>query len=174
MLKSLKYPLLLIFLISLISCDKNESVTTNSLDVKTYIELLKSGQYDSIYLPVFTYKDIPDLLEYRNETQIITKFPHNPVSSLYAPECKLGMYVLWTIESIRAGSVNDARRIMRFPSLNPILRLRNSPELNLIYDDISRTVAAKAYYDWWTDNKNKNFEDFNSIDPLENTAYEWH
>lgn len=173
-MKALKYLYLLIVLTSVISCDKRDHEDINNLDVKTYIELLKSNQYDSLNLPSFTYIDIPALLQYRNETQIITHFPHNPISSLYGPECNLGMYVLWTIESIRAVSINSEYLIWRFPSLNPILALRNSVELSLVSDNVSHTVAAKAYYDWWENNKNKNFGDFKDIDPLEDTDYKWH
>ncbi|HEX3006167.1 MAG TPA: DUF4943 family protein [Bacteroidales bacterium] len=173
-MKALKYLFVLISLISLISCDKKDNEGTNNLDVKTYIELLRSNKYDSINLPSFTYKDIPALLQYRNETQIISNFPHNPISSLYRPECKLGMYVLWTIESIRAVSINSKYLIQRFPSQNPILANRNSVELSLVSDDLSQAIAAKAYFDWWENNKNKKFDDFKNIDPLGNTNYKWH
>jgi len=173
-MKTLKYLFLLIFLISLISCDKNDKIETNNPDVDTYVELLKSNQYDSLYLPAFTYKDIPSLLQYRNENQIITNFPHNPISSLYGPDCKLGIYVLWTIESIRAVSIESEYLIMGFPSQNPILALRDSDELNLVSDDLSHTIAADAYFDWWENNKNKDFDDFKNIDPLEETEYRWH
>ncbi len=173
-MNTLKHLIYLIFLISLISCDKNDDKEITNLDVETYIELLKSNQYDSLNLPSFTYNDIPALLQYRNENQIISNFPHNPISSLWGPECKLGMYVLWTIESIRAVSINSEYLIMRFPSQNPILALRNSVELELISDDASHTIAANAYYDWWENNKNKDFDDFKNVDPLENTDYRWH
>ena len=84
------------------------------------------------------------------------------------------MYVLWTVESIRAVSINSDLLIERFPSQNPILALRNSNELVLVSDNTSHSIAAKAYYDWWTNNKNKDFNTFNHIDPLENTDYKWH
>jgi hypothetical protein len=173
-MKTLKYLFLLIALISLIDCNKSDNEETNNLDVKTYIDLLKSNQYDSLNLPSFTYKDIPALLQYRNETQIITNFPHNPISSLYGPDCKLGMYVLWTIESIRAVSINSEYLILRFHSQNPILVLRTSVELELVSDTISHTIASKVYNDWWENNKKKDFDDFKNIDPLEDTDYKWH
>lgn len=128
-MKTFRYLFFLISLLGLISCDKKDNEDTNNLDVKTYIELLKSNRYDSINLPAFSYKDIPALLQYRNETQIISNFPHNPISSLIGPDCKLGIYVLWTIESIRAVSIKSEYLIYRFPSQNPILAYRNSEEL---------------------------------------------
>jgi hypothetical protein len=159
-----------------ISCNKNdtEEYPDPNPNVEKYIELLKSNQYDSINLPAFTYLDIPALLKYRNETQIITNFPHNGISSLWEPECKLGMYVLWTIESIRAVAINSKYLIMRFPSLNPILALRDSDELNLIYTYESHKIAANAYYNWWVNNKRKSFNEFKNIDPLKSTDYRWH
>lgn len=171
-MKTLKTFILLIAFVGLISCDDNKEIS--KLTVDRYVELLKVNQYDSINLPAFTYNDIPALLKYRNETQVITNFPHNGISSLYAPDCTLGMYVLWTIESIRAVSINSKYLIMRFPSQNPILALRDSTGLNLVYDETSHQTIAKAYYDWLENNKQKNFNEFKNIDPLVETKYKWH
>jgi hypothetical protein len=173
-MKTIKFIFILILINSLISCDKKDNIAKQHLDVETFIVLLKTNQYDSINLPAFAYKDIPALLQYRNADQTISNFPHNPISSLYSTECKLGIYVLWTIESIRAVSINSEYLIMRFPSQNPILAIRNSDELAIVSDNESHTTVAKAYYDWWENNRNKDFEEFNSIDPLENTDYKWH
>lgn len=157
-------------LMSLSACDKNDS---GNMDVDNYIELLESGRYDENDLPEFTHTDIPALLQYRNETQVITDFPHNPVSSMYGPECKLGVYVLWTIESIRSVATDSEYLIGRFPSLNPVLAFRDVEELDLVNDEESHEVAASAYFDWWIDNKAKGFEEFKDIDPLAQTAYKW-
>lgn len=171
-MKTLKTFILLIAFVGLISCDDNKEISNVTVD--KYVELLKANQYDSINLPAFTYNDIPTLLKYRNDTQVITNFPHNGISSLYAPNCTLGMYVLWTIESIRAVSINSKYLIMRFPSQNPILALRDSVDLMLVNDDTSHKIAAKAYFDWWENNKQKNFGEFKHIDPLLETKYKWH
>jgi hypothetical protein len=171
-MKTLKTFILLIAFVGLISCDDNKEISNVTVD--KYVELLKANQYDSINLPAFTYNDIPTLLKYRNDTQVITNFPHNGISSLYAPNCTLGMYVLWTIESIRAVSINSKYLIMRFPSQNPILALRDSVDLMLVNDDTSHKIAAKAYFDWWENNKQKNFGEFKHIDPLLETKYRWH
>jgi hypothetical protein len=172
-MKTLNYIIILVFVVALLACDKNENEATENPDVETYIALLKSNQYDSLTLPAFTYKDIPELLQYRSENQLITSFPHNPVSSLWESECKLGIYVLWTIESIRAVSINSEYLLMRFPSQNPSLALRNAVGLKLVSDSISHKIAADAYYDWWESNRDKVFDDFKNIDPLENTDYRW-
>ena len=164
--------ILLITFVGFISCSDNKEIS--SIPVDRYIELLKANQYDSINLPAYTYQDIPALLAYRNETQLITNFPRNGISSLYMTDCRLGMYVLWTIESIRAVANQSDRLILRFPSQNPILALRNPTEMMLVDDSISQKVAADAYYNWWENNKGKDFKDFKDIDPLEGTIYKWH
>ena len=173
-MRALKFITVMLILIGLVSCDKKTDITSGNLTVERYIALLKTNQYDSLNLPAFTYLDIPALLTYRNETQIIHNFPRNGISSLYAPDCKLGMYVLWTIESVRAVAIQSDRLIMRFPSQNSILALRNSTEMKLVDDNLSLEIAAKAYSDWWENNKQKDFNDFKSVDPLAGTSYKWH
>jgi hypothetical protein len=172
-----KTQIFLICLISIfgtISCDKNEPEKISPITVEKYIELLKSNSYDSLNLPAFSHTDIPALLEYRNETQIITNFPHNPISSLYNSECTLRMYVLWTIESIRAVATDSKYLIMRFPSQNPVFALRHATEFQMVTDSESEIIAAQAYFDWWENNKQKDFDEFKFIDPLANTNYQWH
>jgi hypothetical protein len=152
----------------LIGCEKQK----DKMDVNTYINQLKSGSYESFELPAFESYQIPVLLEYANDTTIITNFPRNGISSLWAPECTLGMYVLWTVESIRAVEIKTEHLFGRFPSQNPILALRNSTELKLVTDKLSQIEAAKAYHDWWYTNI---WQDVTlTIDPLEKTKYKWH
>ena len=167
----MRLPIKLIILTTvfgLIGCEKQ----VDNPEVETYINQLKSNSYESPELPAFQPSDIPALLNYRNETMVITNFPHNGISSLWAPDCKLGMYVLWTIESIRAVEIKSEFLIGRFPSQNPILALRASAELKLVYDDESQNEAAKAYYDWW--HSIHIFKDKMKIDPLNDTDYRWH
>jgi Domain of unknown function (DUF4943) len=167
----MKSPVKLVILalvFGLIGCEKQ----VDNPSVNTYINQLKSNSYASPELPVFQLSDIPALLKYRNETMIITNFPHNGISSLWVPECKLGMYVLWTIESIRAVEVKSKYLIGRFPSQNPILALRASTELKLVYDDNSQNEAAEAYYHWW--HAVYIFSDKMKTDPLGETDYRWH
>ena len=161
-------------MLGLISCDKNDSEENYNAGVENYIKLLKSGSYESYELPPFSSDDIPALLQYRNDELIIHDFPRNGISSLYGPDCTLGMYALWTIESIRAVAIDSNYLIGRFPSLNPILAFREADELELIDDDLAHAVAAQAYYNWWENNKRKDFDTFKNIDPLANTKYRWH
>lgn len=173
-MKKIYYLIVLIsFLICLYGCNKNESELTEVAEVEHFIELIRTETYKSANLPGFTHRHIPALLKYRNDRQVITKFPTNPTSSYAMLECKLGMFVLWTIESIRAVSIDSQHLIMNFPSQNPILTLRHSEDLQMVENDLSHDIAAKAYYDWWEKNKNKNFDRFDNIDPLNDTEYKW-
>jgi hypothetical protein len=179
-MKNVKLVFVLISFIGIFSCEKNKSCEDNNIDVEynyeveNFVTHLKANQYDSANLPVFTNQDIPALLQYRNEKQSISNFPRNPISSLYAPDCKLGMFILWTIESIRSVAIESDYLIIRFPSQNPILALRASAELELVYDDESLSIAAQAYYDWWYSHGCMIFDEFKGIDPLAKTAYRWH
>lgn len=165
---------ILALLTCLSGCNHNDDDKDINADVDTYIRMLKSNQYDASKLPSFTSADIPALLQYRNDTQLINNFPRNPISSYYGAECKLGMFVLWTIESIRAESINSDRLVMGFPSQNPVLALKASDQLAMVFDEASHVAAAKAYYDWWASNQNTDFDHFKSIDPLDDTDYRWH
>lgn len=164
-----------VLMLALFSCEKEADliISGNPL-VEEYIFALKSNQYDALDMPPLTYKEIPALLEYRNDTYVINKFPRNPISSHYQRECTVGMVVIWTIESIRAVSVNSSSLFMRFPSQNPVLALRNAPQLEFALSSASHKAAAKAYYDWWYNNKNRSYNNFKRQDPLKNTNYRWH
>ena len=70
--------------------------------------------------------------------------------------------------------LNSKYLILNFPSQNPVLAIREQPELTLVQDLNSQEIVAKAYYDWWTNNDNKTFDEIKNIDPLENTEYFWH
>ena len=172
-MKTVKLLLVLAIITVFISCDHKDVTLISNPSVENYIRLLKTNRYDSICLPAFTSNDIPALLTYRNETQIITNFPHNGISSLFMPDCTLGMYVLWTIESIRAVAIQSKLLIGRFPSQNPVLALRDSTELKLVYDDQSGKIVAESYFKWWESNKQKDFNEFKNIDPLADTNYRW-
>ncbi len=170
-MKTLKTLLACICLISLLGCEDDSDPSTVSVD--RYVELLKNGKYDASELPDFSSRDIPALLAYRNETQLIKDFPTNMVSSLWLPDCSLGMYVLWTIESIRARAIDSEYLIGTFPSQNPIVEKRDNPSSIVAKNEIQELIA-KSYFDWWESNKNKDFGVFKEIDPLRNTEYRWH
>ncbi|HAH25683.1 MAG TPA: hypothetical protein DCL77_18315 [Prolixibacteraceae bacterium] len=172
-MKAIKLLILMLSLIATISCKKDNPEEIKRYDVEKYIELLKANQYDASELPAFTSSDIPALLQYRNETQVITNFPHNMVSSLGMPDCKLGMYVLWSIESIRAVAIKSEYLIGRFPSQNPIVQKKE--DWSWVEDNNEvHQIVSQAYFDWWETNQNKDFNEFKNVDPLKNTDYKWH
>jgi hypothetical protein len=160
--------IVLILVFGLISCEKN----IDNPAVEDYINQLKTNSYTSGELPAFIPSDIDALLKYRNDTALIKNFPNNPISSFHGPDCKLGMLVLWTIESIRTQEIKSENLIGRFPSQNPILALNTTSELKLVFDDNSHKEAARAYYHWW--HALYIFSDRMKTDPLEDTDYKWH
>ena len=167
--------LLLTFVFISISCEKD---TVDNITVKEYVKLLKSGNYNLQNsngfpdLPAFEPTDIPDLLSYANDKQIITNFPHNTLSSYFEPNCRLGVYVLWTIESIRLVS-NDSKKLFlgRFPSLNPIIGIKEICSYDTVDNDTIHQATVQAYTNWW--NSNSDFEQIKGINPLEDTIYGW-
>jgi len=167
-----KNSIVLITIITLSFLAGCEKQNPDNVDVDLFVEQLLSGQYESNDLPPFSEADIPALLSYRNETTIITNFPRNFLSSYFQPECRLGMYVLWTVESVRAIEIDSEYLVGRFPSLNPVLALKDASGLELVIDDQSHVDAANAYYDWW--NSSYLFSDKMKINPLEDTKYRWH
>tara|TARA_R110002020_G_scaffold102250_6_gene240295 strand:- start:614 stop:901 length:288 start_codon:yes stop_codon:yes gene_type:complete len=84
---------LVIYLCLIAFCGCVDDLAPSNISVERYVELLKKGDYDATELPNFTSKDIPALLAYRNERQLINDFPENKISSYWLSECTLGMYV---------------------------------------------------------------------------------
>lgn len=170
-LKTFKISFLFIFIPCLFSCiDKSESP---EMSVERYVDLLKTGKYEHWELPEFSSKDISKLLSYRNEQQKIKNFPTNPISSYLTEESTLGMYILWTIESVRAKSLGSEFLTGSFPSQNPIVENRISFELIEQNLQVQQEIADR-YIIWWESNKMKDFSEFDQIDPLEDTSYRWH
>ena len=170
-MKILKTLIICLILIGFFGCEDDSEPSTISVD--RYVELLKQGDYDASELPNFTSKDIPALLAYRNESQLIKDFPVNMISSHWLSECSLGMYVLWTIESIRARAVESDYLIGTFPSQNPIVENKDAFEWIEQSEEVRATVA-ESYFSWWDINKNKNFDEFKNTDPLKDTELRWH
>jgi hypothetical protein len=167
----MKANLFLTIVIVLSGCLGCKKLDTDNPNVENYVTQLKNGSYSRFELPEFVASDIPALLVYRNDTTSIKNVPANPISSFMMMNCKLGMIVLWTIESIRALEINSERLIGRFPSQNPILAHRDDPS-TWVFDDDSHLSVAKAYYNWWK--SNPLFKDKMQIDPLKDTKYIWH
>ena len=164
-------------IIPLMFCSGCTKQNDDRVDVKNYVEQLKEGSYTSLYLPEFSVSDIPELLKYRNDRTIIYQVPANLISSLLLSECRLGVIILWNIESIRAVEANSPDLIGRWPSQNPLLVLRESPH-TWVVDKDSHFTAAKAYYNWWNSYPSVDRMMLNpaqmKTDPLKSTKYMWH
>lgn len=145
----------------------------SKMSVERYVDLLKAGKYDYWELPSFTSRDIPALLSYRNDVQPITDFPVNPISSSVTNGCTLGMYILWTIESIRAQAMESEFLVGTFPSQNPVVKNRETLEYIEPNPQVQKEVAD-SYFQWWESNGMRNFSEFHKTDPLEATGYRWH
>lgn len=164
----------ILLLIGLIhSCNKSVDIVSGNAEVKAFVVALKDGNYDSLNLPAFNEDHIPALLGFRHERSLINEFPRNPISSFYQQDVALGVYILWTIESIRIQTDGD-QLILRFPSQNPLLVTREITDFDPITDETSQRIIANAYQQWWEENQNQNFAITRQIDPLINTPYRWH
>ncbi len=164
-----------LLLFSMVACKEDEMHATQN-EVDLFMDGLQSGAYkDAMELPAFTVESIPALLKYRNNTERISQFPVNPVSSMRSPDCTLGIYALWIIESIRESNVQsgDQPLIGRFPSLNPRLATQGPDGVVLEEIDISQATAASAYFSWWERSQNISIFDLMEINPLEETVYRW-
>lgn len=155
-------------------CSKENSDLTIEQEVDNYISQLRKGEFTNSGLPDFNSKHIPYLLKYNNDLQVITNFPRNPISSYYEQECTIGLFALYTIESIRYSSLNSEKSLMRFPSLNSVLVDRSTGEYMKPGHVASQQIAAEAYSKWWEQNKLNDFTAFHAIDPLYTTPFRWH
>ena len=150
-MKTAKIIILIGFFTGLFSCKNDDDIVgISNPDVETYIELLKTNQYESSKLPEFTSNDIPALLEYINDNSAITKFPHNPISSYSAPnpDYRLGILILWTVESIRLSAFKD-NLTLGFPSQHPFVKTKSEPiEWITNHEDKVYELVIQSYLNW--------------------------
>jgi hypothetical protein len=156
------------------ACEDDPDANPIPEEVQSYIDQLVAGNYPENKLPDFTMETIPYLLQYRNDRTEINSYPVNPISSYYQETTTLGMFVLWTIESIRVKYIAADQLILNFPSQNPTLALRDQSQLQLVDTQNSQQVAADAYFTWWQQSTTVDIFTLRTIDPLEDTPYRWH
>jgi len=162
----MKYLFLCIAVCFLFICCSKQ--TDELSKVAIFIEALKENRTEGIEAPDFNTDHISELLDYRNERLNISNFTRNPLSSFYMEEVNVGMYVLWTIESIRLKAIDDPNFYL-FASLNPRVRTLNSNvevDQEVVFPDV-----AKAYFEWW--NSSLSFEEKLKINPLEELDLVW-
>ncbi len=158
----------------LYGCADDQSAVSNEVD--DFMTGLRSGKYENaIELPAFTVEAIPYLLAYRNDTRKVTSFPRNPLSSYAGPESTMGVFALWTIESIRASAAPSGGAVLpgRFPSLNPVLAQFGADGPRIAEASVAQPLAAAAYQAWWQQSQSVSVDELMRIDPLESTDYRW-
>ncbi len=172
----MKTILSIVVLSAAICCTKAQesaSFTSPEINAQEYITLLKSGTYKEQYLllPEFSPEQIPELLTFVDDNTVITGFPSNPLSSYAQNECKLGIYVLWTIESIRMAHQTDK---YNFPSQNPCWQSKEAVPFRKIDDEKSHALVAHHYREWWEGSAAHDFEQGKQKDPLAELPIRWH
>lgn len=140
-------------------------------NVDTLMAILTANNYKS-GMPLLEWEDIPKLLEYGNNTTLITNFPKNPISSYMMKNCYVGIISLWLIESIRTGIIHEKQYPFNYPSQNPILI--NKDSYGLILNNTEELNEAYNYYKvWWESVRNMSKEEACKIDPLGNAELVW-
>lgn len=161
---------LLLLVSSLGACSKKDDDSTKEMTVSTYVNLLISGKYKAIELPAFDASDIDELIQFIDSEVMISNCPINPLSSMYVPNVRLGMYVAWTIESIRTTADGSEELLGRFPSLVPVV---STKDYRPVEQNEAHAVVANAYKEWWSKRTILSLEQMKAIDPLANTPYQW-
>ncbi|MFT4536549.1 MAG: hypothetical protein ACI9P5_003925 [Saprospiraceae bacterium] len=158
-------PIYVTIFLLLLSCNKQKSDLSV---VETFIKTLKEDKTETIETIDLSSENISELLTHRNDKQNISNFKRNPLSSFYLDEVILGMYILWTIESIRMKEI-DGPGYYLYASLNP--RRINVSSGELVDQDIILSEVAKAYFEWW--NSNLLLEEKLQINPLDSLDLSW-
>ena len=157
-----------------VGCSKEAIGPESNQTVDLFVNQLKEGSYTSMKLPAFSSFDIQHYLNTEMNLLSFLISLGNPLSSYYLNECRLGLYILWVIESIRVGSDNSKIAFFDFYSMNPVLLPKSSIERpQTVNSEYSHQIAADAYSKWWKDNEGKAFNRFRTKDPLLKTDFRW-
>lgn len=158
-------PICVIAFLLLLSCDRQEAAPSV---VEIFIKNLKEDKAETMETTELSSENISELLTHSDDEQNIYNFTRNPLSSFYLVEVKLGMYVLWTIESIRMKEIDDPRFYL-YASLNPRIISASSGEL--VDQDVILPDVSKAYFEWW--NSSLLLEEKLQINPLDGLDLSW-
>ena len=145
MKKAFIMPLIVFAGFALASCSE-ETLDYHNPDIELFVKQLKAGKYNTknekglVEVPNFTEKDIPALLKYAENLDIISSFPsaYNGNSG----KIRLGECMLWIVESIRLG----------FPaSLGCKMVHANAPNYEALYFLTNEEVLDELarYRRWW-------------------------
>lgn len=162
-----------VLLVFIAGCSKNNIDKNADKEARDYVAQLISGQFTATSIPDLKKESIPTLLMYSKDTTAITKFPVNPISSYRSHQNKLGLVVLWTVESIRQFAEKNVLSFTRYPSQNALLGMKDPVSGGFISDYQAQLAVANAYIEWWENNSNRNFKSFRDINPMDQTIYRW-
>jgi hypothetical protein len=128
----------------------------------------RSGKWDTNEFPKLGFDAIPALLERADSDKRLKKFPRNPASSQFEPECSEGMVALWLIEGIRKGK--------SFPSLNSLcMRPADGQTEDWTQaSELNHKDVAKLYRTWWEKVRQLPHKEARKLDPLKDSDLSWH
>ncbi len=161
----MKYLLICAACLLQVCCSKQGSELSK---VEIFIEALREGNTEVVKAPDFNHDHIPELLTFCNDKSEISSFPRNPLSSFYMEKVTLGMYVAWTIESIRLATIEDPDFYL-FASLNP--RIASESTGAVLDQEVVFPAVATAYFEWW--HSQLSTEEKLQINPLEKLGLIW-
>lgn len=162
--------LLVLFLLQ--ACDTNDANDVYDTLVEKFIWELKANQYEEFQFPPLSAGHIPELLDSGGETASTKTFPHNPfVCFMIGEETKVGVVVLWTIESLRMSYLEGKKELI-YPSADPLL-IRKDMHMprEVSYSRESHFNAYDAYKTWWE--LNLPLAEKMKINPLEESEFKW-
>ena len=142
-------------------CKKKDAAPKDA--VEQYVALLKSNTYErNTPIPKFGKDQISALLKYANDSQVIQNFPIPTYSSLAGyPAQKVGVIILYTIESIR---------LQRLEGASTRLHVTDSTAPQRTVD---LTELLPYYTSWWEKNKDKSADELKRTSPFEGTTLFW-
>jgi hypothetical protein len=142
------------------ACKKNDPY--KNLSAKEYVSVLQADKYPRYNLiPKFDKSDIDYLLRYASDSQVINNYPIPAFSSAFHGPQKLGMIIMYTVESIRLQRENGV-------SVHPYVRDTTSPQRTVAVSEL-----ATYYINWWNENKTKTAEELKNISPLAGSTLIW-
>jgi hypothetical protein len=145
---------------SMKTCDKKDP--HRNLSAKEYVAVLQANKYPKYDLiPKLDKTDIDYLLRYASDSQLIENYPIPAFSAAYYGPQKVGMIILYTVESIRLQKENGA-------SSHPYVRDTLTPKRSV---ELSELVPY--YINWWQLHKNKTAEELKNISPLAGSTLKW-
>ncbi|MBS0031846.1 DUF4943 family protein [Chitinophaga sp. 22321] len=147
--------------LSVNACQENKALQDKD-DAAKYVSLLTANKYPKYdILPKLEKKDIGVLLKQAGNNDIIENYPIPALSAAaYGPQ-KVGMIILYTVESIRQQRPVGV-------SNRPFITDTTAPQRK-----VELAEVAGLYTSWWDQHKDKTAAELKNISPLEGTPFKW-